>query len=111
MRVLISWARPVAASLALALGLGAVAPPAEGQQAFRYGAGRSRLVSSAEARLAASASSGAVLAQAAGAQVAGDSSGGFFKSRKGAVVLVLLGSVIVWTAVSRKDAIHSPGRK
>lgn len=109
MSVLASWSRPIAAGLALAVGLLGLAAPADARQAPRP-AGQSTLVASAEARLAGSGDL-AVAAQSAAAPAPAEASRGFFKTKKGAVVLVLLGGVTVWTAISRKqDAIHSPGR-
>lgn len=109
MRHVASWIRPVATGLILAVGLAVTAPPAHAAQSPSPEVKQPTLTTSAEARVAASA---ALAAQATAAPAGSESSTGFFKTKKGVAVLVLLAGVVTWTAVSRsRDAIHSPGRK
>jgi hypothetical protein len=101
-------ARPLAAILALVVGLTFLAPPA-------FAAAPPVPVRPLAAAAAAKvqAAPAAALAQTAQASPAAGSGGKpFFKSTKGVVVLVLMAGAIGWAAVSRnQDAVRSPARK
>jgi zona occludens toxin (predicted ATPase) len=107
MKILTARTRPVAAGLILAVGWAAVAPLA---LAAPKTTRRPTLAASAAARVA-SVDTATAVQESPATPAASDSSGGFFKTKKGVAVLVLMAGVITWTAVSRsKDAIHSPAR-
>jgi len=109
MTILASWSKPIASALVLALGLALFAPDARAAS-VKPKAQSMTLAKAAELHVA-NTSSAELLAQTSAAPSSSEGSGGFFRTKKGVVVLVLLGGVIAWTAVSRGDAIHSPERK
>lgn len=112
MKRYLNQAKPLAGISAFVLGLTMVAPPAF---AAEVRATPARLLAAAAAARVEAMPAAAVAqaAQATPTPAAPTTDGKpFFKSTKGIVVMLLMGTGLAWAAVSRnQDAVHSPGRK
>ena len=103
--------RALAGVLALFVGLTLSGSPCLAGETPSPAAPRTPLRAAVDAKVATLNPPAVALAQAAPAPSATESKP-FFKSPKGAIVLVLMAGGITWAAVSRsQDAVHSPGRK
>ena len=110
----LNQARPLAGALALVIGLTLVAPPAfaaESQASGPMAAAQPTLAAAAAARVEAMPAAALAEATQAGATPASDSGKPFLKSGKGAVALVLLGSILGYMAYSwSNDRVKSPAK-
>lgn len=105
------WARGVAATLAVLMGLTAAPPLAAGTLEPPR---QTTLAAAAATKVAATANQAVAIAptQDAGGAGAGESKP-FFKTGKGIAALVLMVGASAWVIASRKsgDVVHSPGRQ
>lgn len=111
-RILVSWARPFAGSLALMLGLTFGAPPIAGAEPNTALPTQTPLTAAANAKIATIKLPPRALAQAAPATAAGESKG-FFKSKAGvaAILLMAVGTgYMVHSAFKDNDPVASPIR-
>ena len=105
--------RPWAGLLAAVVGLTLAAPPSWASEAMPAPAPAPQSLRAATAAKLATldTANGVRMSQDPGAAPASDAPKSFFKSRKGAIALLLLAGGTTWAVVSRnRDAVHSPAR-
>jgi hypothetical protein len=103
------WVRPLPGAMALFVGLALLTPQVLAAEVAAPS--NDRPITAAATAKAASMNPRGRVAWTQDASTAGSgSSKPFFKTTKGAIVLVLMAGGITWAAVSRKDAVHSPAR-
>lgn len=111
-----SWARPLAAVLALVVGVTLAAPPASAAEvkASTPRAGASRLAATTAARLATLAPAPRAFAQAQSAPASsGTDSKSFFSTPTGVAAIVLMvagASFAIWSANHDRKPVKSPIR-